>query len=133
VNITWGTGHGIRDRATVPNAFDGTAPGAIWSYRTTDTVPPSAATVVPPPFVMVRSLKQITVTFDEPVIGVEAGDLLVNDLPAQEVSGAGAGPYTFAFSQPATGQVQVAWAPGHGIQDVAAAPMRLPAGRGPTC
>jgi hypothetical protein len=53
---------------------------------------------------------------------VEAGDLLLHNVPAQQVSGDGAGPYTFVFNEPATGLVQVAWAAGHGIEDLAAVP-----------
>ncbi len=122
INVGWAADHGISDLAIVPNAFDAGASGATWSYTTADNVPPVVARVSPMPFLTMRSLTQITVTFDEPVSGVEAGDLLINSLPATEVSGAGAGPYTFVFNPTATGQVQVAWAPGHGIGDLAATP-----------
>ncbi len=123
IAVTWVGGHGIRDRATVPNAFDASAPNASWSYTTIDNVAPSVTLISPPPFVAVRSLSQISVTFDEPVTGVDPADLLINGGPAQQVSGSAAGPYTFVFTQPPTGQVQVAWAPAHGISDLASAPV----------
>lgn len=118
VNVTWAANHGIKDLAGVPNLFDRTAPGATWSYSTPDTVPPAAASTDPLPGVTVRGLSQITVTFDEPVTGVDAGDLLVNSNPAQAVSGAGAGPYVFQFLQPSNGPVTVRWAANHGIRDL---------------
>ena len=40
--------------------------------------------------------------------GLTAGSLTINGSAAQEVTGSGAGPYRFAFDQPATGAVQVA-------------------------
>ena len=46
------------------------------------------------------------------------GDLLINGLPATNVTGTGLGPYVFAFPPPALGQVRFAWAAGHGIHDV---------------
>ena len=66
------------------------------------------------------ALTNITVLFSEPVIGVSAGDLLVNGQPAQSVSGSLAGPYTFAFAQPELGTVQVDWAPAQAIRDLGA-------------
>ena len=54
------------------------------------------------------TLTRLTVTFTEPVTGVAAGSLLLNDLPATSVSGGGA-TYTFDFPQPAFGTVQIDW------------------------
>ncbi|MBI5386580.1 MAG: alkaline phosphatase family protein [Verrucomicrobia bacterium] len=122
IQVTWAPQHGIRDLASPPNPFDAALPGATWSYTTIDNVAPTLKTVTPPPSVTARSLSRIAVTFDEPVTGVDAGDLLLNGLPAQEVSGSLTGPYLFTFSASATGQVQVAWAAGHGIQDFASPP-----------
>jgi hypothetical protein len=34
------------------------------------------------------------------------------------LSGSGAGPYQFGFTQPAAGAVQVNWTAGHGIADL---------------
>lgn len=121
IDVTWAPSHGIRDAATTPNAFTGTGPDDTWHYITFDTVAPSIS-VYPPPSVTVRRLTQITVSFNEPVTGVNAGDLLINSIPAQQVSGSGAGPYVFTFSRPSTGLVQVAFAPGHGIEDTAFPP-----------
>jgi len=117
VNFTWSANHGIRDLAPSANAFDGAAPSSLWSYTTIDNVPPSIR-VDPPPSATVRKLTRINLTFDEPVSGVNAGDLLINNVPAQQVSGAGAGLYTFDFSRPPTGIVQVAFASGHGVYDL---------------
>src|SRR3954466_5276469 len=62
---------------------------------------------------------KITVTFSEPVGGVDAADLLVNGTPATQTTGAGAGPYTFTFTQPTNGPVQLSWAGNAAIHDFA--------------
>jgi len=87
-----------------------------------DQTPPAAAAVSPPPYLILRRLTNITVLFDEPVVGVEATDLLINGQPAQQVSGSGAGPYVFSLPALSTGLVQVVWAPWHGITDTADPP-----------
>jgi hypothetical protein len=120
VHITWAPEVQIRDSAN--NLFDPNAPGATWNYTLTDVAPPMVAGLEPLAGVTVRSLNQIEVTFSEPVTGVDAADLLINGIAAASVSGIGAGPYQFQFTQPPTGQVQVAWAPSHGIRDLAATP-----------
>jgi hypothetical protein len=122
VNIDWAFNHGITDLASPPNPFDATGPGATWQYFTPDNVAPAVAIINPPPGATIRNLTQLSVTFDEPVTGVNASDLLLNGVPAQNVSGSAAGPYTFGFTQPATGAVAIAWAPAHGITDIASPP-----------
>lgn len=117
VNVTWASNHGIVDRAAPPNAFNASS----WSYTTADLVGPSIR-VDPPPLAIVKNLTRINVYFDEPVNGVTAGDLLINNIAAQGVIGTGAGPYAFTFSRPPTGAVDVAFASEHGIQDLAAPP-----------
>lgn len=85
-----------------------------------ETDPPVVVAVSPTPGV-VTSLTQVTVTFNEPVQGVDAADLLVNQLPAQAVTGTGAS-YTFTFPQPPFGTVVMNWAPTSGITDRALPP-----------
>ena len=94
-----------------------TAPGASWQYLLADLVPPAVTAALPLPGATLNTLMRIEVTFDEPVDGVEAADLLVNGQPASQVTGMLAGPYAFEFSQPSAGPVNVSWAPGHGIRD----------------
>ena len=122
VNVTWATAHGIRDLAPAPNAFNATAPGSTWFYTTPDNVAPALVTIAPPAGATVRALLQITVTFTEPVTGVDTNALLLNDQPARQVSGAGAGPYTFAYAPPSNGLASVRWSPTHGITDLATPP-----------
>ena len=119
VNFTWAAGHGIRDLATTPNAFNATGPGATWAYTTPDNLPPTVTGLNPPAFATVRSLTQIAVLFSETVAGVDAEDLMINGVPAQSVSGTGPGPYLFQFAAPSNGLVEVLWMPGHGIRDLA--------------
>lgn len=65
----------------------------------------------------VTNLTEVTVTFNETVVGVNAADLLVNDIPASSVTGSGA-TYMFRFAQPGYGEVQFRWDPNHGIMDL---------------
>jgi hypothetical protein len=118
VAVTWAATSGIQDPQG--NLFDGTRNTNVWNYTLIDNNTPPLATVSPAPATTVRHLKSIAVTFNEPVTGVDAGDLLINAAPAQQVRGSGAGPYTFTFASPAAGEVQVAFAAGHGIRDLGA-------------
>ena len=120
VGITWNDSHGIADLSGEP--FDPAAPGATWSYTLLDNVLPAVSQVIPVAGAQVSRLEQIEVTFSEPVLGVNASDLLVNGQAATSVTGAGIGPYVFKFPQPTGGIVQFAWAGGHGITDAAAKP-----------
>jgi len=121
VAITWNSGHNIFDQALPPNRFNATGPGATWSYTLVDNTTPTIAALTPGSGATIRSLTNIIVLFSEPVTGVNAADLLINGSPAAGVTSIGS-EYTFTFSQPPTGTVQVAWAAGHGIRDLAASP-----------
>ncbi|HXJ75667.1 MAG TPA: Ig-like domain-containing protein, partial [Candidatus Dormibacteraeota bacterium] len=66
---------------------------------------------------IVYSFTNLTITFSEPVNGVDAGDLLVNGVPAGAVANSGTKSYTFSFPQPAFGSVIVTWAANHAIVD----------------
>ncbi|HMJ66387.1 MAG TPA: Ig-like domain-containing protein, partial [Candidatus Binatia bacterium] len=122
VNFTWAAAHGIRDLAVTPNSFNATAPGATWAYTTPDTLAPSIVSIDPLPHVTVRSLTRIQIMFSEPVSGVGTNDMLINGQPTRQVTGSGAGPYTFNFPSPTNGPVDVRWSPSHGITDLADPP-----------
>ncbi len=87
-----------------------------------DVTPPTLSQVVPAGGTTVRALDEIAVTFGEFVTGIDAGDLLVNGLPATGVSGTEEGPYVFTLPALAAGAVDVSFAPGHGIADVSDPP-----------
>ncbi|PYI84469.1 MAG: hypothetical protein DME26_13240 [Verrucomicrobia bacterium] len=87
-----------------------------------DTVRPTVANLIPPAGAAVRDLTAVEVHFSEPVTGVEASDLLINDLPAASVTVFSSDQYVFEFAQPPIGTVQVAWSPTHGIRDLASTP-----------
>lgn len=86
----------------------------------TDRVAPTLAQITPPAG-KVSELRTVTIRFAEAVQGVSAEDLLVNNQPAESVSGAG-DTYTFSFAQPAFGPVDLTWAEGHAIADLADPP-----------
>jgi hypothetical protein len=120
VQLWWSDQHGIVDSNGV--AFDASAAAARWTYTLQDTVAPRVTDLVPTSGIKLSRLTQVSVTFSEPVQGVEASDLLINGLPAASVAGAGSGPYVFQFAQPAAGAVRFEWASTHGISDLAATP-----------
>ena len=80
--------------------------------------PPVIQTVSPAPSATINSLSQILVTFSEPVIGVQAGDLLVNGEPAIAVTNS-ANTFTFQCSAPPPGFISVFFDEDHGITDQA--------------
>ena len=89
---------------------------------TEDVTPPTLVDTVPAQGLTVRELTQIEVLFDESVIGVDAGDLLVDGAACTAVSTNNPRDYTFAFKEPAAGKVTVAFASKHGITDLASVP-----------
>jgi hypothetical protein len=86
----------------------------------TETVPPVIAQVTPAPGSL-TTLTQLVVRFSEPVNGVNADDLLVNNVSATSVAGSG-DTYTFVFAQPEYGLVRIRWSGSHGIVDQAQPP-----------
>lgn len=82
-----------------------------------DVTPPTLSLIWPPAGMTVRNLASIEVAFNEPVSGVDASDLLLNGLPATNLITVAANQYVFEFSPPPEGDVVVAWAAAHGIQD----------------
>lgn len=80
-----------------------------------ERAPPLVASVSPPPG-PVDSLTQIEVRFSKPVTGVDAADLLLNDLGCLGVSGSGT-TYTFACPPIPFGEITVSWDPRAGITD----------------
>jgi len=117
IGISWSDTTAITDLQGVP--FDTTASGANWTYTLTDSVAPVIAQRAPVSNATVSALTQVELFFNEPVLGVNASDLRINGSPAANVTGAEAGPYVFAFAQPASGTVNFSWAGGHGITDFA--------------
>jgi len=122
LNVTWSTNHGITDTFVPPHPFNATGPGATWQYQATDTVAPISVQTFPAPLATIADLTTIAITFSEAVTGVGASDLLINSVPAANVVGTGAGPYTFSFPQPVAGTVLLNWALAHGISDLASNP-----------
>ncbi|MFP6738185.1 MAG: hypothetical protein VCD34_05535, partial [Planctomycetota bacterium] len=87
-----------------------------------DVTPPGILSRIPSPGSVVRRLGQVEISFDEPVSGVDASDLLVNGVPAEEVRGFDAGPYVFNFAQPPPGEVAFSWSADSAVTDRAAVP-----------
>jgi hypothetical protein len=82
-----------------------------------DETPPAVLEVEPLRGLTVASLEFIRVVFDEGITGIDAEDLLVQGVPATGMTFLSNREYEFTFPSVATGLVQVAWAPGHGITD----------------
>jgi hypothetical protein len=109
-------------------ATDGTLTSAVATVTLTirlegsDTTPPTVVSILPMTNSVVRTLTQVEVVFSEPVTNVEAGDLLINQLPATNLLFGTPEQFVFQLAEPATGLVQVAWAADHGIRDLASPP-----------
>ena len=103
------------------NLFDTLAPNAVWTYTLADNVPPVVAATEPAAGSILESLNQIEVAFNEPVSGVDAGDLVVNGVAATSVATTSAQRYVFSFPAAANGAVNLSWAAGHGIADLSPA------------
>ena len=76
----------------------------------------------PPTNTTVRALTFIDILFENSVTGVDASDLLIDGVAANDVTVVSPREYLFHFPQPPTGAVTVAWAPAHGITDLASPP-----------
>src|ERR1041385_2958429 len=74
-----------------------------------DTTPPIVDRLIPAAGATVQQLSQIEVLFSEPVQGVDASDLLINGVPATDLTFGVPGQFTFEFTEPSTGMVQVTW------------------------
>ncbi len=134
VLVSWDGGRAIQDFESPARAFDSFSAGASWQYTLADSSVPAAAQITPVPGAAVRSLDRITVQFTEPVTGVDAADLRINGASAITLTGHGAGPYEFTFTQPAAGTgtsggtVTLAWAAGADIRDLSSARNLFPGG-----
>src|SRR5262245_43819928 len=83
--------------------------------------PPSPATVaalLPLAGEVLAELTQVDVSFSEPVLGVDAADLLINGSPASSVTSLGPTQFRFRFPTPANGAVSLSWSAAHGIIDL---------------
>jgi hypothetical protein len=83
-------------------------------------VPPKIVSISPKPGELTE-MNAITVTFSEPMSGVDASDLMINDYPATQLK-ENRNSFTFQFDQPAPGKTDVWWAQDHGIGDRASPP-----------
>jgi hypothetical protein len=106
--------------AVATDNFGGRATSAVATAYVTVSTAPTLSSVAPVPGT-VSTLTNVTVTFSEPVDGVNASDLLINGSPATGLSGSNA-TYTFSFPQPAEGAVGLGWASAHGIVDRESSP-----------
>ena len=85
-----------------------------------ETISPTITRVAPTPGA-VTNLTQISITFSEPVVGINGSDLRINDVAATAVAGSGSN-YTFSFPQPPYGNVLVTWSIDANITDTAVPP-----------
>jgi hypothetical protein len=127
VTAGWIPNHGIADTENPPNAFWEVGPDAAWGYVRVDPTAPILLGRLPAAGV-VRQLSGVELTFSEPVTGVDAGDLLINGVPAVEVTGIAAGPYVFTFPSVSAGRVELRFATGHGIRDLGVRPLEFAGG-----
>ncbi|MBT4624644.1 MAG: hypothetical protein HOB97_11465, partial [Verrucomicrobia bacterium] len=123
--LSWKPNHGIADTARPPNPMATAA--ATHHYRIVDDMPPSLATILPPPGSTVRGLSRVRLFFSEPVRGFDVSDLRVNGQAPTSLAGVASGPWQIEFEPAESGIVTIAWMANHGITDLAAEPNRLAA------
>jgi hypothetical protein len=87
--------------------------------RVRDTNAPTLAALIPAPG-MVAALTEMEVQFSEGVKGIAAADLLVNGVPATNVTAYGPDIYVFEFPSPSPGPVQLTWSATQKITDLSA-------------
>jgi len=90
---------------------------ALLDVTIAESTPPIIANISPAPGT-VSELTSISVTFSEPVTGLDANDFLINGVPPGTKS-SGGNTHTFIFTQPIYGPVFISWLSGHGITDLA--------------
>lgn len=86
--------------------------------QVTPNLSPEAVVVgtpFPPAGAAVPALQSIEVHFSEGVSGVTASDLLINNVPASNVTAYSPSLWVFDFPEPPMGPVQVSWAPTQNI------------------
>ncbi len=93
-----------------------------------DTTPPTISQIIPTPGT-VNSLTNITVTFSEPVTGVDSEDFLIQGLGMGYVSASSPDgrTYTFSFPQPPYATIQIGWVIANAIADSAGNPFNATA------
>lgn len=97
-----------------------------------DPFPPVVTNVTPAPGSTLAGLTQATVSFSEPMYGVEAQDLELNEVPATGlIGGAGTNRFTFTFVPPPAGLAAFTWADGANLVDAGGTPFN-PAGTNAT-
>ncbi|MBT5705721.1 MAG: hypothetical protein HOI66_05300, partial [Verrucomicrobia bacterium] len=122
LTLQWNQDAGIRDLAANPNPFDWKAPSETRLFRLIDANAPFVTRIYPLPGQSLREFSVVEVSFSEPVVGLDASDLLVNGEEALSVEGVGTGPYRFTFSSQSTGPLTLDWALENGVEDFAAEP-----------
>ncbi len=125
IDIGFTGGNGITDFSNPPHFFDAADPSAHWSYQLRDGTPPTVLSIVPPVGAVVGALSDVELRFSEEVTGVDAGDLLMNGVPASSLQARGQNTFLFHFASAAPGIVNIGWAPSHGIADLSAPPNPL--------
>ena len=85
-----------------------------------DATPPVMLYALPATNTTVSSLQTVEVFFNKAVTNVDAADLLINGVAANQVDLLTPAQYFFSFTQPSPGTVQVAWSTDHHITDLTA-------------
>ncbi|GJQ25842.1 MAG: hypothetical protein HBSAPP02_08740 [Phycisphaerae bacterium] len=99
-----GEGVGFGDESTNVVVSFGLSTGGLAA----DNMEPGIDSTSPAIGANVGTFSSISVTFDENIAGLQAARLTVNGSPAVNLSGSGAGPFTFSgFAPPADGPVTV--------------------------
>lgn len=83
----------------------------------TAATPPAISSTLPAAGAQVESLTVAEVFFTAPVLGVQAADLLIQNVPASGVSEVAPGHFVFTFNPPPPGDIELRWRANQGIAD----------------
>lgn len=115
VVLYWALDHMIMDLSS--NGFGG---GEFYVYLVADVEAPTLVELRPNGIPL--PLTEVQATFSEPVIGVDASDLLLNGQPALSMTNFTNNVYIFQFAPFPRGASILSWADEHGITDTSFVP-----------
>ena len=122
LTLRWPQDPGIEDLASPPNGFEWQSTSEVRVYQVLDQDAPHVSHIFPRAGQRLPSFSMVEIIFSEPVLGIDAADLMVNGIPADSVQGAGAGPYVFEFPAQSNGSLRLSWNDDHGLVDDAPEP-----------
>ena len=123
--LSWGEDQEIADFGRPPNKFLPES-DELARYKVVDDLAPELIDIFPRPEAIVRELKRIRLYFNEPVLGFDKSDILINGQEPNQVIGFADGPWDVEFKKIKRGPVAITWSSKTDVVDQAANPNYFP-------